>query len=186
MSGGSIHLSEYVKLSNVGDGLAGMANREVSMVYMWDTGPTEPKAPLRPKAPKGEEGNPEYDLAVVEFRKALSDYDADLRSYGDRKREYALFLRDAGGPFEVKMWSVDANDALIRDGNAVADGRQEKRRWFISARTRGYETLPNGGLPGSMKPGKGHEENLRREREGDADMAAVRKQDPIFGQLERA
>jgi len=56
----------------------------------------------------------------------------------------------------------------------------------MSARTRGFENLPNGGLPGTMKPGKGHEENMRREREGEGDIAAARKADPVFGQLEHA
>lgn len=175
-----------VKLNNMSDGMAGMANRETSMVYLWDVGPPEPSPPKRPKVPKGTEGEPEYDLALSDFRRDMLDYDSAIIRYGQQKKEYAEFMKQMGGPFEVKMWSVDARDALARDQLAVEEGGQEKKRWFMSSRTRGYEKLPNAGLPGGMKPGKGHEENLRREREGDSDLEAVRKKDPIFGQLENA
>ena len=175
-----------VKFSNVDKGslAEGMINREISMVYLWDCGPSKPVAPKRPETPKGKEGDPEYDLAKVEFKVALDQYQEDLASYGRRKEEFRDFDRRYGGPFEVKMWSVDARDALARDGEAVANGKQDRQRWYLSARTRGYESLPNHGLPGNMKPGHGHAENLRREREGEDDLAAVKKSDPIFGQLE--
>jgi hypothetical protein len=180
----TIRLSEHVKLSNVSDGLAAMADRERSMIYLWDCGPSEPKAPVRPKAPKGQEGEPEYDLAMVEFRRAIIDYEEGLKTWNARKIEYAQFLRQYGGPYEIKMWSVDARDALERDALAVEEGRQDKKRYCLSARTRGYSNLPNGGLPLNMKPGHGHAENMRREREGEADTASIMRSDPVFGGLE--
>lgn len=179
-----IRLNEHVKLSNVGDGLAAMADRERSMIFVWDCGPAIPEAPKRPVAPKGKEGDPEHDLAVVDFRQALVEYENDIKTYGARKTEYAQFQKQWGGPYEIKFWSVDARDALERDKNAVDEGRQPGKRYYISSRTRGYDGLPNGGLPGNLKPGAGHFENLRREREGDADVEAARRADPVFGTQE--
>ncbi|MGD1017298.1 MAG: hypothetical protein ABR863_12800 [Roseiarcus sp.] len=181
----TIQLNEFIKLSNLGPDAVAMADRERSMVYVWDCGPTAPSAPRRPVAPKGKEGDPEFDLAMVDFRQALVDYEADLKTYGARKEEFAHWQRQNGGPIELKMWSVDARDAFARDGKAVDEGRQPAKRYFISSRTRGHESLPNQGLPGNLKPGKGHLENLRREREGDADLDAARRADPIFGAMER-
>ena len=180
----AIQLNEYVKLSNVGPGLAAMADRERSMVYLWDCGPTAPSAPKRPVAPRGKEGEPEFDLAMVDFRQALLDYEADLRTYGARKDEFAKWQTQNGGPFEIKMWSVDARAALEIEERAVKEGLVPAKRYFISSRTRSFESLPNQGLPGNMKPGKGHFENLRREREGEADLDEARRSDPVFGSRE--
>jgi hypothetical protein len=82
------------------------------------------------------------------------------------------------------MWSVNAKDALDNDVAAIKEGRQSERRWFLSSRTRGYERLKNGGLPGNRKPGHGHEENLRREMEANADLLQLRRSDPVFGATE--
>ena len=142
----AIQLNEYVKLSNVGPGLAAMADRERSMVYLWDCGPTAPSAPKRPVAPRGKEGDPEFDLAMVDFRQALLDYEADLRTYGARKDEFAKWQTQNGGPFEIKMWSVDARDALAIDERVVKEGLQPAKRYFISSRTRGFESLAQPGL----------------------------------------
>jgi len=180
-------VSPGVKFRNVEpDSLAaGMLNREGSMVYLWDIGPPKPEPPRRPAVPKGgKEGEPEFDLAKLEFDIAMENYKTDLLSHAARKAEYATFERQWGGPHEEKMWSVDARDALERDARAVEEGRQAVKRWFMSARTRGYEKLPNGGLPSNMKPGPGHFDNLRREQEGDADMAAAKRSDPVFGNQE--
>ena len=179
-----VQLNEFIKLNNLGPDAVAMLDRERSMVYLWDCGPPPPKPPMRPKAPKGVDGDPEFDLMKIEFEVLRDQYKEDLLSFGRRKAEFKDFETRYGGPFEVKMWSVDARDALARDAEAVASGKQDKQRWYLSARTRGYETLPNGGLPGNMKPGHGHLENLRREREGDSDMAALKASDPIFGALE--
>jgi hypothetical protein len=66
----------------------------------------------------------------------------------------------------------------------VKEGRQPAKRYFISSRTRGFESLPNQGLPGAMKPGKAHFDNLNRERAGEADLDEARRSDPVFGSRE--
>ena len=183
---GTIQISEHTKLSNVDERslVAGMADRERSMVYLWDCGPANPKAPVRPSAPKGKEGDPDFDLAMVDFRKAILDYEDALKAYGVNKAEFAQFDRQWGGPYEIRMWSADAKDAFANDQRAVDEGRQPQKRFFISARTRGYEKLPNGGLPGNLKPGRGHFDNLEREAAGEAEGEAMRRADPVFGNQE--
>lgn len=180
------NVSPGVRLRNVEPGslVDGMMAAEASMVYLWDIGPPPPEAPKRPKPPKGEDGDPEYDLLKLEFKVALDAYGDALLLWGQRKEEFKKFETQYGGPYEIRMWSVDARDALALDALAVKEGRQPSLRYFMSARTRGYHSLPNGGLPGNMKPGKGHEANMQRERDGDSDLAALKAADPIFGSLE--
>ena len=151
-------------------------------VWLWDMGPEKPQAPKRPKPPHGKEGDPEFDLAVIEFKEHLENYEEALRAYKRAKIEYAEFEKSKGGPVEMLMWSVDANDALRRDQKAVDEGRQAKPRWCISARTRGYEKLPNLGLPEGMAPGHGHKSNIERQIASDAEFLAAMKADPVFGQ----
>lgn len=173
--------SEFVKLSG-NDNYAAMARgREISQVWLWDCGPPKPVAPKRPVPPKGRDGDPEYDLAMIDFRESMDEYQKGLKIFGLQKDAFADFEKRYGGPYLVCMWSADAQDALANDARAVKDGRQDRLRYFISSRTRGYEKLPNGGLPPLLKPGHAHEDNLRREREGDADMVAARRSDPVFG-----
>lgn len=143
-------------------------------VWLWDLGPSKPEAPKRPKAPVGKEGDPEYDLAMVDFREALGDYETGLKAYKQAKLDYADFEKRFGGPYEILMWSCDASDALDR----------APKRYHISARTRGHEKAKNGGLPAGVQPGHGHAENLRRMAEGDADLAAAMRRDPVFGEQE--
>lgn len=171
-----------VKLTSSDVAFAAMANaQEISRVWMWDIGPEKPVQPKRPPVPKGREGDPEFDLALIEFKEALADYEAALMNHKRLKAEYADFERQMGGAVMVPMWSVHAQDALERDGRAVAEGRQTRRRWFIASRTRGYGALPNEGLPEGVKPGHGHKENMRREREGQDGLMAARAADPVFG-----
>lgn len=155
-------------------------------VCLWDCGPPKPQAPMRPKPPKGEEGQPEYDLAMIEFREQMVDYEAALKRYRAAKDEFADFEKRYGGPFEIWMWSIDATDALTNDKAAVDGGRQASRRWYISSRTPGWGHQKNGGLPNGMKPGHGQAENLRREQEGNAELAALKRADPVFGATENA
>jgi hypothetical protein len=156
------------------------------MVWLWDCGPPKPQAPLRPKPPKGQEGEPEYDLGMIEFREQMADYEVALKTYRAQKAEHTDFEKRYGGPFEVYMWSVDATDALTNDNKAVEQGKQAARRWYISSRTPGWGHLKNKGLPDKMKPGHGHAENLRREQESHADLAALKRADPVFGATENA
>lgn len=151
-------------------------------VWVWDCGPEKPVPPERPIAPKGVEGDPEYDLAKLDFRELLEKYDDDLRRYGEQKKEYAEFQKRMGGPVEIWQWSVDARDTFRHDARAVEQGRQKKLRYYLSSRTRGYEKLKNRGLPVGIKPGHGHQANLERQIAGDKEFIAALKADPQFGQ----
>jgi hypothetical protein len=172
------------KLTGTGDFAAMAGNWGMSHVIMWDCGPPEPQPPKRPKPPKGTEGDPEYDLALVEFREQLGEYELALQAYKQAKLDYAAFQKRYGGPYEIPMWSADANDALDRDQRAVKEGRQAELRYFISSKTRGYEKLKNGGLPKGKEPGHGQAENLRREAESNSELAAAMRADPVFGEQE--
>jgi hypothetical protein len=143
-------------------------------VVLWDIGPTKPKAPGRPEAPKGKEGDPEFELAKIEFKEQLESYEDTLKEYGRAKKEYADWQKNKGGAIELTMFSCDAHDALARDPN----------RYFISSSTRGYEKLKNHGLPTGCKPGHAQAENIRRAHEGEAEFAAIRARDPVFGNPE--
>lgn len=160
----------------------GVDHRSMQEVWIWDCGPEKPKAPERPKTPKGAIGEPEYDLAMIEFKEALEKYADDLKTYGAKKKEHAEFESRNGGPVEMVQWSCDARDTFRYDAEAVRDGRQMKPRYHLSSRTRGHEKLPNLGLPDGVRPGKGQEENLRRLAESNADLYRARQRDPVFGQ----
>jgi hypothetical protein len=144
------------------------------MVWLWDLGPSKPVAPARPKPPKGQEGDPEYDLAMIEFREAMADYEVALKAHKQAKLDYADFETRYGGPYEFQQWSCDAADTLARD----------TKRYCISSRTRGYEKLPNKGLPKGMTPGHGQAENMRRAQEAAVDFEALKRSDPVFGNQE--
>ena len=143
-------------------------------VVLWDIGPLKPVAPKRPELPKGKEGEPEHDLAVLEFKEQLEDYGEALKAFKQAKIEHAKWQKDQGGAIELRMFSCDAHDALERD----------PARYHISASTRGHEKLKNHGLPAGYKPGKGQEENLLRAQQGEAEFAAARARDPVFGNPE--
>lgn len=160
---------EFTKITSNMD-----ADNKSMQVWLWDLGPTKPEPPRRPSVPKGEEGDPAYDLGMVDFRIAMETYEAELKAYRLAKIEYEKWNRDNGGPIEIMRFSCDANDALERDPD----------RYCISSRTRGHSTLKNGGLPDGKKPGHGQAENLRRQAEGDAELLAQLKADPIFGSLQ--
>jgi hypothetical protein len=160
---------------------------ELQQVWLWDIGPSKPVTPKRPEIPKGREGDPEYDLAKIEFAEALEDYQAELKAWKKLKADYAEWHKTNGGPVEIVFWSCDAADALARDGaNAPIDVKtgEKQLRYFISARTRGSSHLPNKGLPPGKKPGHGQAELERRMIEGDADLMAARRADPVFGKQE--
>lgn len=141
-------------------------------VVLWDIGPSKPKAPDRPVAPKGKEGDPEFDLKLIEFKQELDDYGEALKAFKQAKIDHAAWHKKNGGAIELPMYSCDAHDALERD----------PKRYFISASTRGHEKDANYGLPEGCKPGHGQAENVRRAQEGMADYLAARKADPVFGQ----
>lgn len=143
-------------------------------VILWDIGPSKPAAPDKPTLPKGKEGDPEFDVAMVEFREALEEYQLAYKAFIQAKIDYAKWQKDQGGAIELRMFSCDAHDALARDPD----------RYHISASTRGHEKLKNHGLPKDHKPGKGQEENVRRAQQGEAEFNAARAKDPVFGNPE--
>lgn len=163
---------------------------DIQQVILWDLGPMKPVAPKRPTVPKvfkeSKEGDPEYDLAKIDFADQLEDYQDALRAWKKAKIDFAEWHKQNGGAVEIPFWSCDASDALARDAaNAPVDDEGNKQlRYFISARTRGHANLPNRGLPSGKKPGHGQSELERRMREGDADMVAARRADPVFGNQE--
>lgn len=149
-------------------------DRGTQMVVLWDLGPQKPTAPKRPAAPKGKEGDPEFDLAKIEFQDVLDEYQTALKAFGQAKKDYADWLKRVGGPIELTMWSCDAADSLARD----------PKRYCVSAATRGHEKLPNRGLPEGIKPGQGQIEQQRRIAAGDSDLEQLRRRDPVFGEQE--
>jgi hypothetical protein len=105
-----------------------------------------------------------------------------LKRYKRDKDDFARWQTTNGGPVELTRWSCDARDAIQHDTRAVQEGRQSKRRYFISSRTRGYQHLENRGLPPGVEPGHGHEANLDRQAADDQALAMARAQDPVFGE----
>lgn len=151
------------------------ADNQSMYVWLWDLGPAKPVAPVRPKAPTSKEGSPEYDLDMVDFREAIAEYDAALKTHKVAKAEVADFEKRFGGPHEIMQYSCDAQDTLAR----------APTRYCISSRTRGHEKLKNRGLPIDVKPGHGQAEQERREQEGEADLVALKRSDPHFTQEAR-
>ncbi len=143
-------------------------------VWLWDIGPRKAIPPKRPDVPKGQEGSPEYDLAIIEFKESLEEYEAALKAYSRAKKEYAKWQTDNGGAIETEWWKCDADDALERDPN----------RYYVSSRTRGLQNLPNRGLPVGVKQGHGQADIERRRREGEEGLEDARRRDPVFGEQE--
>jgi hypothetical protein len=136
------------------------------LVRMWDTGPTAPKTPKRPKVPEGREGEPEYDLAMIEFKSTLSKYETALSRWGQEKRDFDDWHKTYDGPYELSMFSVEAREALQRDG----------KRYFVSD-----SRLDNHGLPTGMKPGIYHDQQRVLEAARQRELAATMAKDPVFG-----
>lgn len=155
--------------------------RKAQEVWLWDCGPEKPKPPTRPETPSGKQGDPEYDLAVIEFKESLENYEEALKEYAAKKKEHAHWHKVIQGPVELVMWSVNARDALANDDRAVKEGRQEKLRYYISSRTRGWSQAKNHGLPIGVKPGKGHQAALEREIAGEKEFVQALRNDPQFG-----
>lgn len=153
-----------------GDGIATASDLDREQASMrrrvWDVGPQKPTAPARPEAPKGKNGDPDYEVAKIDFQEVLEDYQEAIRTYGRLKQEYADWHKRYGGPFELVMWSMDALEALQRD----------PKRYFES-----HPSLQNHGLPAEMKPGRFHYENIARTRLSDDELARARDRDPQFG-----
>jgi len=162
--------------------IIGMA--ELGRVYLWDIGPEKPMPPKRPVPPQGKENDPGYQLEKVEFNESLEEYQAAIRKAKVDKDEHAKWHRRNGGPIECLFDAPSAIEALESDKRAIDEGRQTKQRWYLSARTRGHAKLPNRGLPEGMRAGHGQAEQERRAAEGESDLIAARRSDPVFGKQE--
>ncbi len=125
---------------------------------IWDLGPKEPMPPKKPDLPKGKEGEPEHDLAMIEFRGALAVYEAELIAYGKAKKDFADWHQRYGGPYQIEWLSPDAREALAND------------------RLRYVEKLPKG-----VKPGKYQHEQTERAEQAKRDLQTLAARDPVFG-----
>jgi hypothetical protein len=151
-------------------------DRNIGSVWLWDIGPELPKPPVTPERPA--RGDP---VKEVDYKLAAEAYEAARRQYEAELLAYHQWNRERGGPYMEQMWSHNADTALKNDERAVKEGAQPRRRWYIASRTRGYRNLPNQGLPEGLSPGRFHQQMLVREAAGEADYAAARRADPVFG-----
>jgi hypothetical protein len=156
-----------------------------SKVFVWDCGPEEPILPDEPEPPALPFGDARYQLEALRHKRAVRHYEDELLRFEAREKEFQHWQTNVRGPVELMMWSTDARDALEHDARAVEQGRQKKRRYYISSRTRGYEKTRNLGLPNNIEPGPGHQENLERQLAGEKEFVEVLKRDPQFGQETR-
>lgn len=136
------------------------------MVRVWDLGPSVPDTPDKPALPTGKEGSPEHDLALIDFKAAIANYETALKAFGQAKKDFAEWQKTYGGPYEKEMYSVDAREAL----------EIEPERYLVSD-----DRLPNHGLPKGRKPGKWHHEEKQRQEELRRFTAQQRARDPVFG-----
>jgi hypothetical protein len=159
--------------------------RDAQTVWLWDCGPEEPMLPEPPEPPTGKDGEPKYDLARLQYKRELKRYEDALIAFEAAEKEFQRWHKVEQGPLELRFDSTLARDALLHDARAVEDGRQEKRRYYLSSRTRGSEKLRNLGLPNGVEPGKGHQRALELQIAGDAAFVEILKADPHFGQETR-
>lgn len=143
-----------------------LADQQSMMVRIWDLGPSEGEIPAKPELPKGKEGSPEYDLAMIDFRADLANYETALKAFAQAKKDFAAWQKTYGGPYEIEMFSVDAREALgiSPDRYMVSDDR-----------------LPNHGLPKGRKPGPWHADEKKRQEELKRFSAQQVARDPVFG-----
>jgi hypothetical protein len=159
--------------------------RDLQAVWLWDCGPEEPILPDEPIPPALPITDPKYHLENLRHKRAVKRYEDELLIFERNEKEFQNWHKNIRGPVELRMWSTEARDALKYDAKAVEEGRQKKRRYFLSSRTRGSERIPNLGLPPGVMPGAGHIENLERQLAGEKEFVEILKADPQFGQETR-
>lgn len=181
-----LRVSEHTRLSGTPDFHA-LADQGSMHVWMWDMGPPKPVLPARPKAPTEKEGTPAYDLAMIDFREAISEYESAMQTYKRARDEFKDFETRFGGPHEIMQFSCDALETLFgvpKQEGIPARPPRDAKRYCISSRTRGYANLKNRGLPIGVKPSHGQAAQELREAAGEAEFAAIRRADPVFGNQE--
>ena len=129
-------------------------------VALWDIGPVRVEAPVAPVEPVESRECKGADLALakIHYEDALEQYRADLRAYGEAKKEFKRWHDSNGGPVKVSFWSTYAVDALTVD----------PKRYFLE-------------LPKGLKPGKAQAEADRIAEMSEAELREAREKDPQFG-----
>lgn len=128
------------------------------IVKIWDLGPKAPTIPVKPDLPTAKEGTPQYDLAMIDFRGELSQYETGLKAYAQEKKDFDEWHRVYAGPYQIEMYSVNAREAIqIEPGRYVAE------------------------LPKGRKPGKWHADQQQARVEAKRTFAQTIARDPIFG-----
>lgn len=143
-----------------------LQDQQTMMVRLWDLGPSESEIPGKPELPTAKEGSPAYDLAMIDFRADLANYETALKAFSKAKKDFAEWQATYGGPYEVEKYSVDAREAM----------QIEPDRYLVSD-----DRLPNHGLPKGRKPGHWHIAEVQRQEEMRRFTAQQRDRDPVFG-----
>ena len=148
--------------------------------FLWDLGPEEPPLPEEPVM-EVMPNDPRYQLELLRHKRAVKRFEDALAIYDRNEQEFQHWHRNIRGPVELIMWSCDADDAMRNDARAVEEGRQKRQRYYISSKNKGYEKLPNLGLPNGVKPGIGYQESLDRQIAVEKEFVDAIKNDPQFG-----
>jgi secreted Zn-dependent insulinase-like peptidase len=128
------------------------------LVKIWDLGPRAPETPVKPELPQGKEGSAQHDLAMIDFRAGLSQYETALKAYAQEKKDFDEWHRVYAGPYQIEMYSANAREALQND----------PERYAVE-------------LPKGRKPGKWHADEQQRQAEHRRTFAQMVARDPVFG-----
>ena len=145
-------------------------------VAVWDTGPERPVKPAKPVPPKAPHGSIEADIAAIELKEAIANYDAQLAHYIAQLKDHDAWHARHSGPVILEMWSCDWKDAARHDTTATAEGRQHRRRYY-----RYDPRAQHQGLPVGTAPGRSHAEQIERRAAADQALEVAQASDPEFG-----
>jgi hypothetical protein len=149
-------------------------------VLVWDVGPEKPHRPAKPVVSKeARPGSVEYDIEQIELRSVVENYEKILGAYLASLRDFESWHQRHSGPILLTQWTCDARDTFRHDSRAVAEGRQNKRRYY-----RYDPKAARLGLPVGIEPGRSHAEQIARQADDAAALALAKAADPVFGGLE--